>query len=171
MTHTEFNMKKINIMKESAKHVVEKSLVKGILAGGCFTSWYHQEVPKDFDLFVIDQSQKDIILACSTELSRFKCSDTSYMSNPFVEQAILDTQTKIQYVLVKYKTRKEIIDGFDAEHTAVSYDPTEDKLYISPAAYNCMASKIIKPHGSNKIPRWREQKFRRKGFKHEIEFV
>ena len=75
-TDTIFNMEKINLMKGSSRHILENSLVKGILAGGCFTSWYHQEVPTDFDLFVTDQSQKDIILACSTEIGRFNFSDT-----------------------------------------------------------------------------------------------
>jgi hypothetical protein len=168
MTHTEFDLEKIKIMKQSARHVLENSLVKGILAGGCFTSWYHQEVPKDFDLFVTDQSHKEIILACSTELNRFKFTDGEYMGNPSIERAILDTQTKIQYVLVKYKTRKEIIDHFDAEHSAVSYDHSHDQLYISPSTYECIKNKIIKPHGSNKIQPWRVARFLKRGFKHEV---
>jgi hypothetical protein len=168
MTHTEFDMEKINIMKQSARHVLENSLVEGILAGGCFTSWYHQEVPKDFDLFVTDQIHKEIILACSTELNRFKFTDGEYMGNPSIERAILDTQTKIQYVLVKYKTRKEIIDHFDAEHSAVSYDHENDQLYISPSTYECIKNKIIKPHGSNEIQPWRVYKFLKRGFKHEV---
>jgi hypothetical protein len=169
MTHTEFDMEKINIMKESAKHVVRtSSLVNGILAGGCFTSWYHQEVPKDFDLYVTDQSHKEIILACSTELGRFKFTYIEYMGNPSIEHVILDTQTKIQYILVKYKTRKEIIDSFDAEHTAVSYDHDNDKLYMSPSTYQCIKNKVLMNHNGNSIAPWRVNKFKSRNFKNEM---
>jgi hypothetical protein len=169
MTHTEFDMEKINIMKESAKHVVRtSSLVNGILAGGCFTSWYHQEVPNDFDLYVTDQSHKEIILACSTELGRFKVTDGGYMGNPSIERVILDTQTKIQYILVKYKTRKEIIDSFDAEHTAVSYDHVNDKLYMSPSTYQCIKNKVLMNHNGNSIAPWRINKFKSRNFRNEM---
>ena len=169
MTHTEFDLEKIKIMKKSAELVVGKSsLVKGILAGGCFTSWYHQEVPKDFDLYVTDEGEKQIILARSTEFGRFKVKDGGYMGNPSIEHVILDTQTMIQYILVKYKTRKEIIDSFDAEHTAVSYDYDNDKLYISPSTYQCIKNKVLVNHNGNSIAPWRVNKFISRNFRNEM---
>jgi hypothetical protein len=169
MTHTEFDLEKIKIMKESARLVVGKSsLVKGILAGGCFTSWYHQEVPKDFDLYVTVESEKQSILACSTEFGRFKVKDGEYMHNSSIEHVILDTQTKIQYILVKYKTRKEIIDSFDAEHTAVSYDHLNDKLYMSPSTYQCIKNKVLMNHNGNSIALRRVNKFRLRNFRNEM---
>jgi len=164
-TQTQFDDEKIKFMKEAAKSVMDHSLVPGILAGGCFTSWYHQEVPKDFDIFVIDEDRKYTIRKVAFNDHRFTISDGAYLNNGNIEQVILDTQTKVQYILVKYKTRKEIIDHFDAEHTAVSYDRDQDKLYISPSTYECIKNKIIKPHNNNKIAHWRVHKFKHKGFK------
>jgi hypothetical protein len=164
---TDIDMEKINIMKASAMNVLKNSLVNGILAGGCFTSWLHKEVPKDFDVFVISETCKNDIREYASDVLRFQVSDDAYLKNDSIEHVVLDTLTQIQYILVKYKTRKEIIDHFDAEHTAVSYDPLTDKLYISLSTYECIKNKILKPHNNNKILEWRRDKFIKKGFKLE----
>ena len=169
-THKHFSsedMEKINILKASARNVLFNSLVDGILAGGCFTSWHHQEVPKDFDVFVISETCKNDMREYASDVLRFQVTDGTYLKNNSIEYVVLDTQTQIQYIFVKYKTRKEIIDHFDAEHTAVSFDPFTDKLYISQSTYDCIKNKILKPHNNNKIFEWRRDKFIKKGFKLE----
>ena len=165
-TDTIFNMEKINIMKQAAKLVLKETPIKGILAGGCFTSWYHQEVPRDFDIFVTNYYQKTAVYDMAFKQSRYTSTDLSYLkSNSNIEAVFLDTQTKIQYIIMKHNTRKQIVDEFDAEHAAVSYE--DDNLYISPSTYECIKNKIIRPHGSNQIQPWRIQRFLKKGFKHE----
>ena len=166
-TDTIFNMEKINIMKQAAKLVLKETPIKGILAGGCFTSWYHQEVPRDFDIFVTNYYQKTALYSMThNQKGRYTSTDLSYLkSNSNIEAVFLDTQTKIQYIIMKHNTRKQVIAEFDAEHAAVSYE--DDNLYISPSTYECIKNKIIRPHGSNQIQPWRIQKFLKKGFKHE----
>jgi hypothetical protein len=162
---TDEDMEKIKLMKFYAKHVMERAYVSGFLAGGCYTSWYHQEVPKDFDIFVTYNESKKLIMNHAKDVKRYRLSDGAYLNNAHIEHAVLDTETNIQYILVNYKHRKEIIDHFDAEHTAVSYDPLIDKLYVSASTLECIKKKILKPHKGNKIVHWREHKFKLKGFK------
>ena len=138
-----------------------------VLAGGCFTSWYHGESPKDHDMFILDWTDGKKNLGQWPE-QRYKVSDVSYLNainlNAKLVDVILDKQTNIQYILTKYKTREELINHFDVEHACVSYAPAIDKLYISPLTFDCIKNKKLRPHNGNKIASWREFKFKQKGF-------
>jgi hypothetical protein len=92
-------------------------------------------------------------------------TDSSYWGNEMIEKTILDTQTKIQYIFTKFKTRRDVIDHFDMLHTCVSYVPDEDKLYISKAALDAINQRKIIPNGKNKIKDWRIQKMMKRGWK------
>jgi hypothetical protein len=165
---TDIDMEKIKELKAKATEKIIKTLDKGFLAGGCYTSWWHGEVPKDYDVFVTSEHVKsNIRLATENNSHRYVRSDASYLKNDNVEDVILDNETNIQYILVKYKNRKELIDHFDAIHTAISFDPYINVLYASPLTIHCIKNKILKPHNNNKIAEWRRDKFIKKGFKLE----
>ena len=163
----ERDMSVIARLKATARTVMMNSLTaRGILAGGCFTSWWHIQDPRDYDIFVIDEIEKELLVRLvAADLNRFKLSDKAYMSNDKIENVFLDTKTNIQYILVSYTTRQEVIDHFDAEHACVSYDPIADKLYASPLTIDCIKNKLLKNHNQNKIAPWRVHKFTQRGFK------
>lgn len=140
-----------------------------VLAGGCFTSWYHGESPKDHDVFVLGWDGNKLHHDQWPE-ERYKLSDANYLkamnhSSKLVD-VILDKQTNVQYIMTKYQTREELIKHFDVEHACVSYTPADDILYISPLTFDCIKNKKLMPHNGDitSVAAWRIHKFGLKGF-------
>jgi hypothetical protein len=139
-----------------------------ILAGGCFTSWYHGESPKDHDVFILDCNIKQRPYAWPE--NRYKVSDAAYLNatnhKAKIVDVILDKQTNVQYILTLYQTREELIKHFDVEHACVSYVTSDDKLYISPLTFDCIKNKKLMAHNGNikSVAAWRQHKFRSRGF-------
>lgn len=153
-----------------------------IIAGGCFTSWFYNENPKDIDVFVLknDHSIVNTIINNASiidkDLSgrRFKETDSNYLhnaGNDNIERVVLDTKTNIQYIVTSYNTRQDLVKHFDTEHSCVSYSLAKNVLYITPKTFQCIASLKLVPHNGNKIAEWRKEKFLKRGFSLEIEFV
>ena len=144
--------------------VIDKTRM--VLAGGCFTSWYHGESPKDHDVFVLGSHGVKINPAEWPE-ERYKIGDADYLNamndNAKIVDVILDKQTNVQYIMTRYKTREELIKHFDVKHACVSYVPSDDKLYISPLTFDCIKNKKLMAH-NGKIADWRIHKFSLKGF-------
>lgn len=132
---------------------------KVVMAGGCFTSWYHNEPVKDIDVFILDSTYiADALFECiKKDLDRFKVGNSSYMTNAEVSYTAFDTATKIQYIVSEYKTREELLDHFDLEHDCISY--CDHKLYITREAFDAMRTKTLKNHKGNKPADWRINKF------------
>lgn len=133
------------------------------IAGGAFTSLWYYEVPRDIDLFFINNTEGFDIL----NNPRFKVTLSEYMSNPNIKKVVLDTETNIQYIYTNYASREQLINHFDMMHCCVSYDFKEDKLYISPAVLDTIKRKIIRPNGQNKVALWRSEKMIKRGWKNE----
>ena len=142
---------------------------KFVLAGGCFTSWYHGESPKDHDVFVLGGDGNKLHRDQWPE-ERYKLGDANYLKamnhSPKLVDVILDKQTNVQYIFTQYAAREELIKHFDVEHVCVSYTPHDDKLYISPLAFDCMKNKKLKAHNGDikSVAAWRLHKFELKGF-------
>lgn len=163
---------KISALKRHAQqartlflHKVSNAMVnhnwkdKVVMAGGCFTSWYHNEPVKDIDVFILDSTYiTDALFDCvNRDPDRFKVGNSSYMSNAKVSYTAFDTSTRIQYIVSEYKTREELLDHFDLEHDCISF--VENKLYISREAFDAMRTKTLKGHKGNKPADWRINKF------------
>lgn len=144
--------------------VIDKTRM--VLAGGCFTSWYHGESPKDHDVFVLGSNGAKIN-PVEWPGERYRIGDANYLNtmndNDKIVDVVLDKQTHIQYIVTRYKTREELIKHFDVEHSCVSYVPSDDKLYISPLTFDCIKNKKLMAH-NGKIADWRIHKFSLKGF-------
>ena len=189
---TQDDLKKIAYLKEAGNTVMDnmyRSIVAPnqitldnnpnvVFAGGAFTSLYHDEMVKDYDVFILNDPDTRRIFFDSIETAkkinpdRFQESDLNYLNNGStknIHRITLDKSTKVQYIVTTYKTRKELLDSFDAEHACVSYQA--GKLYISPLTFDCIKRKIIKAHKGNTIAVWRVDKFTKKGFKFEIDLV
>jgi hypothetical protein len=189
---TQDDLKKIAYLKEAGVSVMDnmyRSIMAPnqitldnnpnvVFAGGAFTSLYHDEMVKDYDVFILNDPDTRRIFFDSIETAkkinpdRFQESDLNYLNNGStknIHRITLDKSTKVQYIVTTYKTRKELLDSFDAEHACVSYQA--GKLYISPLTFDCIKRKIIKAHKGNTIAVWRVDKFTKKGFKFEIDLV
>lgn len=132
---------------------------KVVMAGGCFTSWYHKEPVKDIDVFILDNTYiADALFECvKQDVYRFKVGNSSYMSNAKVSYTAFDTTTQIQYIVSEYKTREELLDHFDLVHDCISF--VENKLYITREAFDAMRTKTLKNNKGNKPADWRINKF------------
>ena len=131
-----------------------------VIAGGCFTSWYHNEVVKDVDVFILnDDLLWDVIEGnhIYEDPKRFKIGNSSYMTNANVVKTAFDTFTKIQYISTKFNTRQELLNHFDAVHACISFQ--NHKLYVTREAFDAMRTKTLKENNRNKIAGWRIKKF------------
>lgn len=142
---------------------------KFVLAGGCFTSWYHGESPKDHDVFILGCNGTKLRPDQWSQMSddRYEFGDANYLNamnhKAKIVDVVLDKKTNVQYIMTQYKTREELIKHFDVEHACVSYTPADDKLYINPLAFDCIKNKKLMAHDGN-ISHWRKHKFGLKGF-------
>lgn len=186
---------KIMIMKREAlkvKPVIYEILNHNptglVLAGGCFSSIFHEEIVRDYDVFVL-KTEKSVLYDVGNRLlnhlhqvsaddlrnkenfeeAKIRFGNSSYLNNSNnggkITNTIFNRQTKIQYIFTEYKTREELIDHFDCEHACVSLDLETETLYISRDTYDCINAKTIKKHKNNTILDWRKQKFAERRWK------
>jgi hypothetical protein len=149
-----------------------------ILAGGCFSSFFHRQEAKDYDVFVLKDKNFNTTRHAidkfildhefSTASPRFRIGNSAYINNQNNENKIIktifDTQTKVQFIITEFTTREELIGHFDCEHACVSFDIHDEKLYISRSTYDCIENKLIRRHKDNTILDWRKQKFKALGW-------
>jgi hypothetical protein len=103
---------------------------------------------------------------------RVRIGNSNYMDNDKIEQTVFFKDSKMQYITTKYKTREELINHFDFKHCRVSYDYTNDKLFITRETYDLIKSKTLVPNKGRQPAMWRYEKFLERGWKKpEIEFI
>ena len=148
-----------------------------VVAGGCFASMMNDEVVKDFDIFLLNNSRNELALnlLASNEFTSnptsTKINGKEYIKNDKIEKTVSLGRTALQYIYTKYNTRKELIDSFDFKHCCVSYDYANDKLFISREVFDLIKSKTLE-HNTDKPPAyWRYEKFWQRGWKSEIAIV
>lgn len=142
-----------------------------VIAGGLFASYVQGEKPKDYDVFFLNKSfvvpyEKDGITSGLIR-SEYQTGNP-HVINVYNKNVIgLD----FQFIVTDYKTREELLAGFDFKHCTMSF--TNDTLYVTPSAYRAAKTKTL--IGNNKtIKTWRIEKFRRKGYdwpKEEVKVV
>ena len=160
-------MKNSAFLLISSFNLPENEIDKVVLAGGCFTSFFHNEMSKDLDVFILDDAKFSSSLSRALDYmpsDRKVESDLNYLNNDRknIKRIVLDKLTKVQYIVTDYKTREELLNSFDAEHTCVSF--VRDKLYFTKETFDCVKNKNLKPHKGNKIAAWRQDKFIKRGF-------
>jgi len=127
-----------------------------VIAGGCWTSLFHGDTPRDIDVFILnDKKTKDMV---HTHIQQVKFKNPSseiikegssnYMDNDSIEYTAFDTITKLQFITTKYPTRQKLVEHFDMVHCCVSYTPWDDKLYISRDVYDTIMKKEIRSNQS-----------------------
>ena len=173
-----------------------------VIAGGFFASCINDEQYKDIDVYVLknnhhlytnltigyheQQEQKRLQakmmqqngVGVTTSVDDFlgadewERSDTDYLGNPDILEVITNNHTKVQYMLTKYQTREELLAHFDYKHCKVSYDPSDDKLYINRETFDCIVNKILKINNENSVSKdWRRDKFRKRGWVQHVDDI
>ena len=149
-----------------------------VVAGGWFPAYWHSDVPNDIDFFVLGENEIDYNILCKSIL--IKGNDTlyketydeskKYISNNHCTRIStwvppgVASAPKIQIILSKHKTRKELLDDCDFIHNTVSYTPFDNKLYITPQSLEAIKSKTL-VEVRNRIPdKYRYDKFRKAGW-------
>lgn len=139
-----------------------------VIAGGCFTSWFHGDEPKDIDVFFYgDDDQRDYFASLLARINTthpltHSCVRSAYHVNNDQITDVFNELSGFQFILTKYKTREELIKHFDYSHCMVSFDG--DKLYISRETYDAIKNKHLIVNNNERIAEWRTAKFLARGF-------
>jgi len=143
-----------------------------ILAGGCFSSWLHGEIPNDFDFYFLDTSENNTlyrdwflpVLADNKQYNCFKVGHSYSKFNPKIKEVWNHSTYNAQYIWTHYKTREELISDFDFVHTQISYLRTPGKsegtLFVSKQTLDAMNSRVLISTGKQSICQYRVDKFK-----------
>lgn len=164
----------INAVKINLKNYIngKKMFWNGItrdcvISGGYFASVFTSEPFNDIDVFILNKSVDVYAALTDKKTGRWKILDRDagkYLQNPHIFGTATNLDTKIQYILTDYKSRKELLDSFDYVHTTVSYVPAEDILYVTRAAFDAFRQKKLISNGKN-VPKYhRQEKFEKRGW-------
>lgn len=135
-----------------------------VIAGGCFTSWYHGERPKDYDIFVIGNPEEQTKVKNVLEsmlVGLVECSEIYKRGNDKIIGVWQDKNLN-QIIYTHYKTRQELIEHFDFTHCMISY--YEDKIHLTRKTFDAIANKHLIPNQKDRIAEWRLEKFKSRGF-------
>lgn len=173
---------KILMAKDAIKKNIEEFLLtvgklnfrcEFFVSGGCTASLLQNEVPKDYDIYFKYESPAKRIVELYT-------NDPSYMNEVAVyEEKYRDVEigqmvitenavtlkNNLQLITKHYGTPQEIRSTFDFVHCLPYYDTEDDRLYISRDQYDCCVNKVLKVNNLNNYTRYREEKFKKRGYK------
>ena len=159
------------IVNHSGDLTFDASMLKDIvIAGGAFTSLFHNEPIKDVDVFILNDN--------ATLYNHFKkkfpsakqSADYTTVSNGSIYNVLTDETSGIQIITTGYKTREELISHFDMVHcqTSMIYEPGKNgnkvnsTLFINRRTYDAILGKKI--IANTKIANHRMSKMKKKGW-------
>jgi hypothetical protein len=140
-----------------------------VIAGGYFASAFRDETFNDIDVFILNNNVAvyESLTDFGLRTTKWKIRDRDagrYLQNPHIHGTATNMETKVQFILTDYTSRKELLDSFDYLHTTVSYVPKENKLYITRGAFDACRRKSLRVNGNNVPKQWRESKFLNRGW-------
>ena len=174
----------------TVKHTIKKNLEEFLLtiqklgkncenqvfvSGGCTASLLQGESPKDYDVYFKSKSVADAVIelytndpAYTNEVAVYeeKYRDVQVGQMVITENAVT-LKNQLQLIRLHYGTPEEIRKTFDFVHCLPYYDPQDDKIYISRDQYDCCVNKRLKVNNYSHLTTWREDKFKKKGYKYE----
>lgn len=155
---------------QTSSHINKSQLV---IAGGCFYSFYHNEVPNDIDLFIVNDKDNNVnkwlrSVVEGKRLQKLLPAPKGYgIFNGAINGVyndVLDTYVKrgvnLQYIHTSYKTREDLLSEFDLEHAKISWH--REVLYASPLTLECISKKLL--YASKAPSQARIKKFLERGF-------
>jgi len=147
----------------------------GILAGGTFASWMHDEEPRDYDIFFL--GTKEVQEMYDDWFISHLVGDGSYgvTKQEFIYSKKLRIKSvwnhpnrKAQYIFTDYATREEMIDEFDFVHAKMSYsrhkENKEGTIYTSKQTLDAIRLMHLIPTGKQTLSPKRVEKFLDRGW-------
>ena len=143
-----------------------------ILTGGAISSLYHGEQPKDWDLYLDDDTSirlfKNYINADKEFQLQVKDINPKYMIDTEVEGKMITSNavTLRNDLQVITMATKSFRDTFDYIHCMPWYDIKKDTLYMSTQQYNAIKAKklILNPKALTAPTAYRKQKYKERGW-------
>lgn len=146
----------ITQIKQNKKIIFDNMFI----AGGCFTSLLHNNIPRDIDIFVpfnintISPSNITKVIGAYKQVYTgkivYNMNTRAYNFQYIFDPYTVDHPTEV--------ARKLILDEFDVIHAKSSYYGHGDILYTTPMIYRCAKYKILIPAKST-IRQSRKEKF------------
>lgn len=173
--HT-FNFDDRKLIKQE---VIYNTKSKMVIAGGVIPSLLHMEPINDVDVFILNFNiglfhllihQKNGPWVVKYFLDEDDDPRPDNYKNDHVFATATNPELKIQYILTDHKDRKALLDDFDYLHSTASY--YDNKLFINRETYDAITNKrLIPQHKNKKTKQWREDKFRNRGWKNEMDVL
>ena len=138
-----------------------------VIAGGCIASLINKESINDIDVFILN-NQKYIFEQLIKNKKgiwtlKYHIDKDNEYSADYVVATAFNSETKVQYILTKCSSRKELLSKFDFVHTTASY--YMDKLYITKEAFDAIRDKfLIRQNSEDKVKKYRLNKLRMRGW-------
>lgn len=146
-----------------------------ILSGSSISSIYHNERPKDFDLWckdadrlpyimkAITEKYSDQIMTYSEQDGYDSLREGNQGDKKLITHNAITLKGNLQFItLGTYKSQRQM---FDFMHCLPYYDLQNDKFYISENQMNYIASKKLVRNPIGKVPvHWRVEKFKNRGW-------
>lgn len=158
------------------RNPLDKGLSDVVIAGGFFASNLRTEEYNDIDVFILNNNVNKFSYLIHTNepdpsgsVWSVRSDAGVYLKNPHIKATALNKDTKVQYILTDFTSRKELLSDFDFVHCTTSYVPEEDKLYITREAYDCIMKKELRHNKPGRIPaEWRREKFEKRGWMYQV---
>lgn len=156
---------------------VLKTIIKTkcIVSGSCFSSMFHGEEPKDYDIWFrnsvdINPTKKLVIDAYDDYIESwsqdYKGDETTVKKEPgdkVITANAITLKNKVQLIIISdYKTCRE---RFDYKHCLPYYDLLDDKFYISQEQMMSIEQKKLIPNTPFAVNKARFQKFYDRGWR------
>lgn len=136
------------------------------LAGGCFTSIFHNGEPKDYDFYIM--AGNNAVENLVVEDLKFRILNKAFPNatvttsiyaakNPMIKEVWTDPTTKTQFMFTNYTSRLEIINDFDFVHCKASFQ--SHNLYITREIYDAINNKQLVVNNPNNVTQSRIIKF------------
>lgn len=146
-----------------------------VLSGSSISSIYHNETPKDFDLWckdaemlphiekAIKEKYSDQIMTYGEQDGYDNLRDGNQGHAPLITHNAITLKGNIQFItLGTYENQRKL---FDLVHCLPYYDLELNTFYISPHQMDCVANKKLVTNPGGKTPTdWRIGKFQKRGW-------
>jgi hypothetical protein len=162
----------INEMKFSgmSQEIQDLIMNHGIITGGISASVFHDEAPKDIDIFLTNQDHIDKFKRALSiqDLDAIEDVNPKYMMDVLVNGKLVTTRAttfKNGYQVITMHT-VDARKTFDFIHAMPYFDIAKDKYCISKEQYECIMKKKLKanPAGTKDVSVERLQKFIDRGW-------
>jgi hypothetical protein len=156
-------------------HHVLSSLIEPHLfvTGGAFASLMNDDPLKDIDVYCKDQATMDVIskwlLAHEKDIQevdeKYREVECWKVPGKMVTEKSITMNNKFSFITMNHGYPADIKASFDFLHCTPHFEPSENKLYMSRAQYDSIATKTLVVNNPDAVTTWRTEKFSQRGWK------